>query len=90
MARGYGCGNANSSALPMNWASTSSCITCHRAPANGTRSSTGALLQEGRDYADGTRLEVQDSARGGRGRDVFLIDSAGSQKTWVAARDQLS
>ena len=37
------CGNANCSALPMNWASTSSCITCRRAPANGTRSSTGCF-----------------------------------------------
>jgi hypothetical protein len=37
----------------------------------------GILLQEGRDYADGTRLEVRDSTRGGRGRDVFLIDVSG-------------
>ena len=49
----------------------------------------GALLQEGRDYADGTRLEVQDSARGGRGRDVFLIDSAGSQKNLTDCGDNL-
>jgi hypothetical protein len=39
------------------------------------RKRNGALLQEGRDYADGTRLEVRDSERGGRGRDVFLIGS---------------
>jgi hypothetical protein len=38
------------------------------------RKRNGALLQEGRDYADGTRLEVRDSQRGGRGRDVFLIE----------------
>jgi hypothetical protein len=43
------------------------------------RQRNGALLQEGRDYADGTRLEVRDSERGGRGRDVFLIGIAGSQ-----------
>jgi len=49
----------------------------------------GALLQEGRDYADGTRLEVQDSTRGGRGRDVFLIDSAGSQKNLTDCGDNL-
>jgi len=43
------------------------------------RKRNAALLQEGRDYADGIRLEVRDSARGGRGRDVFLIDSAGTR-----------
>jgi hypothetical protein len=32
------------------------------------------LLQEARSYADGTRPEVRDSERGGRGRDVFLIE----------------
>ena len=36
----------------------------------------GVLLQEARDYADGARLEVRDSERGGRGRDVFLIEGA--------------
>jgi hypothetical protein len=41
------------------------------------RERNGALLQEARDYADGTRLEVRDSERGGRGRDVFLIGGAG-------------
>jgi hypothetical protein len=39
----------------------------------------GALLQEGRDYADGVRLEMRDSTRGGRGRDVFLIDHTGAR-----------
>jgi hypothetical protein len=42
------------------------------------RKRNGILLQEGRDYADGTRLEVRDSSRGGRGRDLFLIDGAGA------------
>ena len=50
------------------------------APADDAeRQRNGALLQEGRDYADGTRLEVRDSERGGRGRDVFLIGIAGSR-----------
>jgi hypothetical protein len=50
------------------------------APADDAeRKRNGILLQEGRDYADGTRLEVRDSTRGGRGRDVFLIDSAGTR-----------
>ncbi len=43
------------------------------------RMRNGALLQEGRDYADGVRLEVRVSERGRRGRDVFLIDSVGQQ-----------
>jgi hypothetical protein len=42
------------------------------------RQRNGALLQERRDYADGTRLEVRDSERGGRGRDVFLVKAARS------------
>jgi hypothetical protein len=58
-------------------------------PADAERKRNGALLQEGRDYADGTRLEVQDSTRGGRGRDVFLIDSAGSQKNLTDCGDNL-
>jgi len=41
------------------------------------RRRNGVLLQEGRDYSDGSRLEVRDSERGGRGRDVFLIGVAG-------------
>lgn len=40
------------------------------------RRRNGALLQEGRDYQDGTRLEVRDSERGGRGSDVFLVGSS--------------
>jgi hypothetical protein len=40
------------------------------------RRRNGALLQQGRDYADGVRLEVRDSQRGGRGHDVFLINGA--------------
>ncbi len=40
------------------------------------RKQIGVLLQEARSYADGARLEVRDSERGGRGRDVFLIEGA--------------
>ncbi len=40
------------------------------------RKQIGVLLQEARGYADGARLEVRDSERGGRGRDVFLIEGA--------------
>ena len=43
---------------------------------DGERKRNGVLLQDMRDYADGVRLEVRDSERGGRGRDVFLIDGA--------------
>lgn len=49
------------------------------APADDAeRRRNGALLQEGRDYKDGTRVEVRDSERGGRGSDVFLVSSAGA------------
>jgi hypothetical protein len=37
------------------------------------RKQVGVLLQEARSYADGVQLEVRDSERGGRGRDVFMI-----------------
>jgi len=37
------------------------------------RERNGLLLQEMREYADGIKLEVRDSERGGRGRDIFLI-----------------
>ena len=47
--------------------------------AKDERKQIGVLLQEQRAYADGARLEVQDSERGGRGRDVFLIEGARSQ-----------
>ena len=43
------------------------------------RKEIGILLREARDYADGARLEVHDSERGGRGRDVFLIEGAQEQ-----------
>lgn len=43
------------------------------------RARNGILLQEAREYADGVRLEVQDSERGQRGRDVFLIDGVGQR-----------
>jgi hypothetical protein len=43
---------------------------------NEERKKIGVLLQERRAYADGARLEVRDSERGGRGRDVFLIEGA--------------
>ena len=46
---------------------------------DAARKQIGILLQESRSYADGTRLEVQDSERGGRGRDVFLIEGAQEQ-----------
>jgi len=41
---------------------------------DGERKRNGLLLQDARDYADGVRLEVRDSERGGRGRDVFLVE----------------
>ena len=45
------------------------------APADeGERKRNGLLLQDARDYADGVRLEVRDSERGGRGRDIFLVE----------------
>ena len=48
-------------------------------PANDVeRERNGALLQERRDYADGTRLEVRDSERGRRGHDVFLVGGSRS------------
>jgi len=54
-------------------------LTALPAPADdGERKRNGLLLQEMRDYADGVRLEVQDSERGGRGRDIFLV--AGAQQ----------
>jgi hypothetical protein len=43
------------------------------------RKRIGVLLQEARAYGDGARLEVRDSERGGRGRDVFLIEGAHAQ-----------
>jgi hypothetical protein len=43
---------------------------------NEERKQIGVLLQEARAYADGARLEVRDSERGGRGRDVFVIEGA--------------
>lgn len=50
-------------------------LTMLPAPADDReRKRNGLLLQEMRDYADGVRLEVRDSERGGRGRDIFLID----------------
>jgi hypothetical protein len=50
------------------------------APADDAeRRRNGALLQEGRDYHDGARLEVRDSERGGRGSDVFLVESSGAR-----------
>jgi hypothetical protein len=43
------------------------------------RKQIGVLLQEARSYADGAQLEVRDSERGGRGRDVFLTDGTGER-----------
>jgi hypothetical protein len=43
-------------------------------PANESEQKrNGVLLQEERDYTDGARLEVRQSAHGGRGRDVYII-----------------
>jgi hypothetical protein len=53
------------------------------------RQRNGVLLQEAHDYADGTRLEVRDSERGGRGRDVFLIDRTGPQKNLTDCGDDV-
>jgi hypothetical protein len=45
------------------------------APADeGERKRNGLMLQDARDYADGVRLEVRNSERGGRGRDIFLVE----------------
>jgi hypothetical protein len=52
------------------------------------RRQIGVLLQEARDYADGARLEVRDSERGGRGRDVFLIEGA-SERNLTDCGDDL-
>jgi len=59
------------------------------APADDTeRKRNGLLLQEMRDYADGIRLEVRDSERGGRGRDVFLVEGQ-SQRNLSNCGDDL-
>ena len=55
---------------------------------NEERKQIGVLLQEARDYADGARLEVRDSERGGRGRDVFLIEGA-SKRNLTDCGDEL-
>ena len=52
------------------------------------RKQVGVLSQEARDYADGARLEVRDSERGGRGRDVFLIEGA-SERNLTDCGDDL-
>lgn len=44
------------------------------------RERNAALLQDGRDFADNTRLELRASTRGGRGRDVFLITPDGAAR----------
>jgi len=44
------------------------------AETTGERRETALLAQEERDYADGRRLEMRRSERGGRGFDVFLVD----------------
>jgi hypothetical protein len=46
-------------------------------PSDGAeRKEVGVLMQEARSYADGASLEVRDSERGGRGRDVFLVEGS--------------
>jgi hypothetical protein len=52
------------------------------------RKRNGLLLQEMRDYADGIRLEVRDSERGGRGRDIFLVQGP-SQRNLSHCNDDL-
>jgi hypothetical protein len=41
---------------------------------NDERKQVGVLLQEMRVYADGAKLKVRDSERGGRGSDIFLVE----------------
>lgn len=53
------------------------------------RQRNAALLQESRDYADGSRLEVRNSTRGGRGRDVFLISPDGAERNLTDCGDAL-
>ena len=48
-------------------------------PGEEERERVAYLLQEPRDYADGTRLEVRRSERGGRGYDVFLLSDGRSR-----------
>jgi hypothetical protein len=43
------------------------------------RLNTSILLQEERDYADGTRLEVKRSERGGHGFDIYLLAAGRTQ-----------
>ena len=59
------------------------------APADDAeRRRNGALLQEGRDYQDGVRLEVRDSERGGRGSDVFIVGSSEARNLSDCGDDQ--
>jgi hypothetical protein len=59
------------------------------APADDSeRKRNGLLLQEMRDYADGIRLEGRDSERGGRGRDIFLVQGP-SQRNLSHCDDDL-
>ena len=50
------------------------------------RARAALALQEDRDYADGSRLEVRRSERGGRGFDIFLVQS-GSAKNLTDCGD---
>jgi len=59
------------------------------APATSEeRKRIGLLLQETRQYEDGVILEVRDSERGGRGRDVYLIQG-GREKNLSDCGDDL-
>jgi hypothetical protein len=55
---------------------------------DGERRQVGVLLQEARSYADGARLEVRNSERGGRGRDVFLVEG-GTERNLSDCGDDL-
>ncbi len=60
------------------------------APATAEdRQLNAALLQDGHDYADNTRLEVRASFRGGRGRDVFLVAPDGTARNLSDCGDDL-
>lgn len=60
------------------------------APATAEdRQLSAALLQDGHDYADNTRLEVRASSRGGRGRDVFLVAPDGTARNLSDCGDDL-
>jgi hypothetical protein len=54
-------------------------VTLPQPETEQERLNTSILLQEERDYADGRRLEVQRSERGGHGFDVYLLAAGRTQ-----------